>query len=208
LTADGKVRKMVKIYEVELKGITPLLMNSNRMVGRKDGTIRRTGEAVKGNPEEWKEKMYFKEGIGLYLPSLNIEIAFYQTSKGIKIGGREYAGKYFNGAIYIDEPEVQLLVKGEPVLNVEDALKNNPRSVYVDTRIACLKTGAKKTSQLRYRLCVGDWSIKFKLIDASDGMIITDKMVEVIEKAGMVSGLLDWRPRFGRFKLESIKEVA
>jgi len=198
----------MKKYEIELEGITPLLMNSNRMVGKLDGTRKRAGEAVKGEPEEWRDKMYYTKEEGLNIPSLNIETCFYQAAKGIKISGKEYAGRYFNGAIFVEAANVPILVGGKKIIDVDAALKEIPNLINVDVRVACLKNGVKKSSQLRYRLSVSGWKIKFVLIDAADGLVSKEKIEETINKAGMLFGFFDWRPRFGRFMLKSIKEVS
>lgn len=150
-----------------------------------------------GDSDEWKRTVYFDEDIGVYIPAMNLEAAFIEGSKQFKVTGRATATKFIKSGLFINDDKLQLLVDNKPIVDLD--------KVSVDRRT--VKNPATKMRNTRYRAIFHKWSISFLLTISSDDYISTELLRDIIVYSGMYVGLCDYRPRFGRFKLVSIKEV-
>jgi len=196
---------MTKIYEVELVGASPLLMHGAQAVGMDDESSKRKGgNAINGDPEEWRKTIYFDPAIGVVMPMGNLEASLVEAAKMHKVTGRQTATKYFKSGVFAEAPEVPLIVNGKPIKTL-DEIEKNPEK-YIDKR--GVKNPATKMRNTRYRVKFGNWAIRFRLIVSSDDFISEKILREVIETAGRVVGVCDFRPRFGRFEIKTLKVVA
>ncbi|QZD26289.1 hypothetical protein [Salmonella phage vB_Si_DR094] len=58
---------------------------------------------------------------------------------------------------------------------------------------------------MSYRPIFRDWSVEFGLM-FDEEQITKEELLMVLENAGNLCGVGDWRPRFGRFSVEVISE--
>lgn len=190
---------MATMYEVELESLSPLLHHGSQELGMGEQQMKKKGgDALRGDPEEWRKTVYFDEKIGAYIPASNIEAAMIESAKQFKITGRATATKFFKSGVFIMEDLLPMFVNGKQVMDIN--------SIDVDKRTA--KNPATGMRNTRYRAIFRQWAIKFRILVSSDDYIKQDLLKQTIEYAGMYVGLCDYRPRFGRFSLKSIKQVS
>jgi len=189
---------MAKIYEVEIESISPMLHHGSQSVGMEEISMKKKGgTALAGDSEEWKKTIYFDEKFGVYLPATNVEAALIEASKQFKITGRTTATKFFKSGVFIMDDMLDFSVEGKRITDLND--------VTIDKRT--VKNPATKMRNTRYRAIFRQWKSKFKIMISADDYITKDLLKNIIDYAGLYVGLNDYRPRFGRFKLNYIKEV-
>ena len=190
----------MKMYKIKIKSGSPMLHHGSQAVGmEKTSKKRKGGDALLGNPDEWNKTIYFDEKVGVYLPASVFEACLINAGKQFKIGRIAATGYVKSGVFCMDE-HLPFLVDGTPVMTLDD------KRINIDKRT--VKNPSTKGRNMRYRAKFDKWSSEFKLMVTSDDYINSDLLEEIINYAGMYVGVGDYRPRFGRFTLESIKEVS
>lgn len=192
---------MTTTYNVSIEGISPMLHHSAAAVGMEITKKKKGGIAIEGDPNEWKTSIYFDEEAGVFLPALNVEACFIQAAKQFKITGRQTASAYFKSGVFCETDKLPFYVSGKQIKKIEE-IGENPDTSILRLGVKNPSTRARNT---RYRAQFYNWSSQFNLIVAADDYITADLLKEVIEYAGSYIGLGDFRPRFGRFKVTSIK---
>jgi hypothetical protein len=190
-------RDNMATYKIKLESISPLLMHGSQAIGEEDNKKRKGGEAIKGNPEEWKQSVYFDKKIGAFIPAVNFEACFVEAAKQFKVTGRQTATKFLKSSFFIDGDNIQLLVKNKPVLKLED--------IEVDKRT--VKNPATKMRNTRFRAKFMQWEIIFSAFVTAPDYLPLELLKNIIEYGGEFVGVCDFRPRFGRFKLVSIEQI-
>ena len=189
---------MAKIYEIELESISPMLHNGSQSVGMEKASMKkRGGNALEGDPEEWKKTIYYDKLIGVYLPAINVEAALIEGAKQFKITGKATATKFFKSGVFILDDMLPFYINGKIIKDLDD--------VSIDKRT--VKNPATKMRNTRYRAIFRQWSSKFRIMISADDYISGDLLKQVFDYTGLYVGVGDYRPRFGRFKLKSIKMV-
>jgi len=190
----------MKMYEIKIKSICSMLHHGAQAVGM-EKTIgkKRGGEALLGNEEEWKKTIYFKKGVGVYLPAISFEACMVNAAKQFKITGRQTATKYVKSGIFCVDEYLPFLVDGKPIMDLDDS------RIQIDKRT--VKNPSTRGRNVRYRAKFDNWESTFRFIVNSDDYLKKDLLTEIIKYAGNFVGVGDYRPRFGRFELVSIKEV-
>jgi len=192
----------MKTYEVAIESTVAMLHHGAQAVGmqEKDTTTRKpTGNALLGNPEEWKQTIYFDEKDGVYLPATCFEASCKNASKQFKVTGRTTATKFVESGMFCVDDHLQFLVDGKPIKTLDD------ERIVVDKRT--VKNPSTKGRNVRYRAKFDKWFSKFRVIVTADDYISKDLLKQIIEYAGAYVGVGDYHPKFGRFKLISLKEV-
>lgn len=193
----------MQTFEVEIQGLQPLLMNSPAGVDPtnelnkqlKKITSKRGNKKTPSDLEEqdWLEfqlKLYWN-GQFVYVPDDAILGAIVAGARANKRGQETLAG--------VDpvEREIPLIYKGPKA----------PKALYEAKFVDRRSAGVMKARVMRVRPRFNEWALAFALRVADD-LISPDHIKEAIEIAGAYKGLLDFRPRFGRFKLTKWKQVA
>jgi hypothetical protein len=188
----------MKVFEVGIESISPMLHHGSQNVGmEKESLKKKGGIALMGDPEEWKKTIYFDEEIGVYMPAISLEASFVNAAKQFKISGRTTATKYFKSGVFIMDEKLDFTVNGKKIKSLDE--------VEVDKRT--VKNPSTKGRNVRYRAIFKKWQSHFKVLLSADDFISNELLKEVIEFAGMYIGVGDYRPRFGRYKITSFKEV-
>jgi len=196
---------MPTTYQIEISGLSPMLHHSSAGIGMdKESGKKKGGEAINGDPEEWRKSVYFDDNEGVYFPSLNIEACLVEASKNFKVTGRATATKYFKSSISINEDMVPFFVNGKKISSLEDIAQGKDGCQVFKMSV---RNPATRMRNTRYRARFDNWSCKFNILVLTDDYIPQARLKEVLEYAGMYVGLGDFRPRFGRFLLKSIKKV-
>ncbi len=176
------------------RGVVPLLMH--RRLKSDLGPNAEKGKVTNRDWEEidgvtkWKHYAHFSPEIGVYIPSEALEKCLYFGGTKVVIKGNKTMRGEVESYFLVSPTEIPLLCKGKPILNLDDMEAFEYPAVNPTT----------KAGIWRIRPIFRDWSFECDLYIAED---YPKKMVEtVVEKAGMAVGLLNWRPRFGRFDPE------
>lgn len=184
----------MKNLKVTWKGTTPLIMHSCQCVNPLHPIARelkkytskknKTEEdLIKISDLEWESGAYWKDGLGLYMPSENVEATIKNGAKANKKG--KDIEKYVSVTdLYIPFFYGENLTKEELIANYD----------YRDTRIMTVQ----RAKVLRTRPRFDQWSIIFNLM-YDDTKIDIDTIVNAMEYAGSYVGLCDSRPKYGKF---------
>jgi len=196
---------MPTTYEIEIEGLSSMLHHGGQAIGMDDDSGRKKGgAAIKGDPDEWRKTIYFDEDAGVFLPSINVESCLIEASKNFKVTGRATATKYFKSSVSITEEMLPFYVNGKIIKDLEQVDRGEGGASVFKMGV---KNPATRMRNTRYRARFDKWSSKFRVLVLADDYIPMNRLKEVIEYAGMYVGLGDFRPRFGRFLLKSIKKV-
>lgn len=180
---------MNEIYEVEIKGTRPLLMNSCRyMIEDKLNKPSRGTKEI--TLEEEAEKLLYldKEGENV-IPSLCILGCLRKSAVNFKVPGR--GKKTYKDFIYAGvriEPENILLI-------TENGWK-------VDLQTVVIGNGRIVKSRPRF----DEWKLNFE-VEILDVIIIPATLKEILVDAGKFNGLLDFRPLFGLFEVIKFEKI-
>lgn len=137
---------------------------------------------------EWEANMYYGEDIGPYIPADNV-------LKMIRDGAaKQRKGKAVFSSIQMEESRFPLLYDGPREL---ERMFKSTKPVYRLTR----SVGIGKSRVIRTRPMFPEWSVAFNFIIDPEQINIDDAK-KYIQTAGRLIGLGDWRPIYGRFKLD------
>jgi len=181
----------MKKYKVEIKGITPLLMNKPEEYGFDEQWVER--KASTDWEKESLKKLYVDAEGTIYQPATHIDRALIEAGKKIKVKGQGKAtySKLFGSMVSVEEFEI---VHKKPNYETFKALVVIPST---------------KGRVMRYRPMFKDWALEFH-IEAEDE-IPSEAIKEALEIAGKYVGIGDWRPekkgKFGKFQVVKFKEI-
>lgn len=179
----------MKKIQVEITGITPLLMNSPKaMIEQMTKTSRKTTQQY--DPKEEAEKVTYRMKSGeLYIPA--------EAIKGCLVGAASYKkfGKYaakpiIAGGVIITPMQIGLGTK----------------KYEIDLRTVVIQ----RSRVVKARPTLENWKVSF-IIEYDDSLIANGDMIKpILEEAGKRVGLLDFRPQklgsFGMFEVSKWKE--
>lgn len=192
----------INVLTVKWEGIRPLVMHNGLMADPTNPYTRRIKEIVsKGSKKmtdadyeerdrlEWEAGLYWDEEDGPIVPSDNIE-------RCIQLGAQKSRiGKDVQASVFCTLPHARLDYDGP---RDKDKMFDAPDSRFI------LRKGVaiQKSRLIRIRpLIPTGWSITFSL--EYDNTILNEKnLIKAMRDAGALIGLGDWRPKFGRFKVE------
>lgn len=190
----------MKQYEIEITGTTPILMHGSQSIGT-ETTVgkKKGGDALTGDPEEWRKTIYFNDEVGVYLPPELFEASWMLAGKEFK-SGRTNVVKYVKSGVMIKENFLPFYSRGKPIRTLEDV---TPK----DIDIRSVKNPSTKGRNMRYRARFFEWSTKMNVIVTADDYITQQMLKDIISYSGKFVGVGDWRPKFGQYIIKSIKEV-
>lgn len=189
---------MLKMVDVRIKGITPLLMHNGALADPTNPIVRamkkisakRTGKTDDDILElarlEFMGGLYLDEKGEPCIPGENIEATLVEAARQTKRGKKATSA---------------FIVEGNPVLNYEGP--HDADSLWADTRFRFYK-GVKlngKVRIMRMRSIFRSWAVSFTLHYETDTLDL-EAVRDILETAQGV-GLGDWRPKYGRFEVVS-----
>lgn len=186
---------MYKTIEVELKGISPLLVHNGQLANPLNEFTKALKKVTKkrGKTDSDHEEVARLEFMGsLYLddkgrpviPGECIESMLCDAARKAKLGQQAKAGIICDGnwPIIYNGPK-----------NAE-GLWENPH--FRDIR----KAKVQKASVMRCRPIFREWSLKFTIHYLPD-VLNESEIRDMLVTAGRIVGLCDFRPKFGRFEV-------
>lgn len=170
------------MYQIQciVEGVAPMLFN--RMVGDAKGT---GGKISREEEEALAKQRAYRNDAGLYVPSYVVKACLL---RGIFLAnlkeGRKSLGPYVEATAFIEPREISL-GKQEPDF-YHAAFVNIPPG----------KKGSK-VWKIWPAVDIG-WQLSFTL-NITDNHRDPEQLRKGMEAAGLLCGLCDWRPEYGRF---------
>ena len=191
----------MKNLRITWKGISPLIMHSCQGVNPLNPITREmkkyTSKKKKTEEDllkiadlEWESGAYWLDGVGLYIPSENVEATLVNGGKANKKGTD--IQKY----VTVSDPIIPFYY-GED-LTKEQLIKDYR---YRDTRIMTVQ----RARIVRTRPRFNQWHIVFNL-SYNEEKIDLSTIVDAMTYSGSYVGLCDSRPRYGQF-VATIEEL-
>jgi hypothetical protein len=180
--------------KVTIKGLSPLLMHSDRFANPLDPATKAhkelTGKRKKTDADheaiarsEWMGSLYFKEGVGPFIPGQNFDAALQEAAKLQKLG------KKFKQAVMVVEDEVPLQYSGP----------RDPTGLFEAGFIDVRGVKVAMAKLMRCRPKFNQWGAQFT-IAFNEEVLNVEEVRKAIHDAGALIGVCDYRPRFGKFE--------
>lgn len=188
----------MELIKFRITGTRPLLMHADTLADplnplskvHKELTTKRkkTDEDFEMIAKsEWRASFYFDEEIGPYIPAFNIEASIKEGAKISRLG------KHIERGVEILEEKSKLEYQGPRTLNeLWNAGFYDARTVKVST-----------SRIMRYRPMFRTWATEFTVVFDNE-VINRNQVIKCVKDAGEYAGIGDYRPKFGRFKVEVI----
>ncbi len=184
----------METMKVTITGVSPLLMHSARYANPLDPMTKahkaltskrkKTDEDYEAiSKSEFFGGIYFDSNLGAYLPGLVIEAVIFEAAKQQKLG------KTAKRSVVVIEDVIPLKYKGPKDI---EGLYSDPN--FVDIR--AVKVGLQKVMRTRPKF--NEWSATFT-ISFNPEQIEQRDVVRILQDAGSLIGVGDYRPRFGKF---------
>ncbi|MGP1609293.1 MAG: hypothetical protein ACTS5G_01205 [Burkholderiales bacterium] len=182
--------------KVTIKGISPLLMHSDRLANPLDPATKAhkelTGKRKKTDADheaiaksQWHGAIYHDKEQGPYIPAQNLDATLQEAAKLQKLG------KKFKQAVMVVEDMIPLRYKGPRDREGLFA------AGFVDVR--GVRVGMSKVMGCRPKF--NEWGASFTVAYNED-VLNQEEVVKAIHDAGALVGVCDFRPRFGKFSAE------
>jgi len=183
---------------LKLTGVTPLIVHSGQLadpLNKFSKAIKQVSSKRKKVDADYEEMARLEFLGGLYLkesrpcmPSVALEAMMISAAKKVK------RGMDFKSGLMIDD---------SPFIEYDGPL--DPNALWEDERfriVAGVKVGQARV--MRTRPQFQDWSLQFTC-SYIDQLLDRRTVEEVAVIAGWQIGLCEWRPKFGRFKVDVVK---
>lgn len=183
--------------KLKLKGLAPLLLHNSRTSDPADyyaKEMKKISSKRNKTPADHEELAKLEFFAGLYT----------NEDKKVVIPTRVLYGVAINGAKKMKLGQVAkagLFIGKDAILEFQDKntsveeLYNNKKYVYKTPVVV------QRNRIIRTRPIFNDWSIEIEVEYLPD-VISKDDVKEIFEKAGILVGIGDWRPQYGRFEVE------
>ena len=191
----------MKILNIKIQGICPMLMHSDRTANPFDSFTKEikkfTAKRKKTDEDleqiaklEWEAGLYYDNETGKYfLPSALLFAMLYNSAKNFK------QGPTLKQAIVIPE-------NGSYVFPDD---KLTPKQLYDHIEYIDLRSVRVSQSKvMRCRPIFKNWSSEFQLF-LDDDKLNLDDFTHIANNAGKYIGIGDFRPQYGRFDVLEIK---
>jgi hypothetical protein len=191
----------MKTIQIELKGISPLIMQSDTLADPLNpGTLELkevSSKKTKTDADhraieriELRRALYFDEAVGVYVPDSNLLKCLIESARMTK------EGKTVERGVQIAESEIPLIYDGAP--KSIESLITDPRHKYRKTVVV----GGRRV--VRARPIFRDWSCRFSVV-YDEAMVKNDSTVlRLWNNAGRYVGIGGRRigkgGQFGRFE--------
>ena len=179
----------MKEINVEIEGVTPLLMNSPKAMLDPE-------PAVKSSRKK-------------YIPKIEAEKVAYRTDKGkLYVPASAIKGSIINAAAWKKAGKYTLrpLIAGGVRIKESEILLNKQK-YEIDLRTVVIQ----RSRVIKARPKIPDWKLKFTLIYNDNMFPDPSPIKDCIVEAGERVGLLDFRPQklgeFGMFKLTKFEVI-
>lgn len=167
--------------KVKIVGIAPLLMNKFKMEKPDETKAKRRDEQY--SPQTDAENVLYKdEKIGCYAPSTKLEACLRETAKGFKGKGKGTMKATVLSSVFVEPEKIPL---------------NKQTYDEIDLRPVVIQ----RNRVVKGRPKFNSWELEF-ILKFDGSRIKKNDLRDILEEAGAAKGIGDYRPKFGRFKIE------
>ncbi|MFG6094324.1 hypothetical protein SPB21_03700 [Leptothoe sp. ISB3NOV94-8A] len=138
---------------------------------------------------EWYASLYTNKKEKIIIPDFVLEAAFVAGARKSKLGKQAQAGLFVDGHALLN-------FDGDD-LPIDELFKR-------DQNRHCAAVRVQRARVMRTRSFFEDWTATIKLV-YNDSMLNKPAVIRAIEDCGEQVGLCDWRPKYGRFVVETIQ---
>jgi len=182
---------MVKLHFI-IKGLTPLLMHNPASMGRGDTKVGR--KTIPSIEESAASSRYLLPDGNFYVPAVAVRASILNGAKFMKIG-KFSARSLLAGGITLSDESFPLLRDGNPIFG---------DNYSIDTRRAVIQKSGILASRAKIEL---PWGVECCFNFDEQTASILD-LTAIINRAGQVAGLLDFRPeRMGWFGKYAVGDI-
>lgn len=187
-------------FEIRLEGTAPLLMHSARLANPLDPAAKNlkavTSKRVKTDEDhetvarlEHLASLYLDSDIGPYVPGENISRCLIDGARITKAGRKVERGLLISSDV---NPLAYKVPRDAEGLWDDENFRH----------IASVKVGQVRV--MRCRPIFRQWKTEARgILDTT--VLSLEELKQIAAQAGMMVGLGDWRPRYGRFAAEVVK---
>lgn len=181
-----------------IRGVAPLVMHNeqlsdplnkwSKLVAEISKKKRKTeDDLMEMSRREWFGGLYYGEKIGPHVPERCVERMLRDAA------AKEKRGKDVQAALIVTEP-CKLLYDGP----------RDPDVMWKSERFLLrASVGQNGKRVIRSRPMFTDWSLTF-VVNYDETVLQESDIDRFVEVAGRLCGLLDWRPKHGRFTVEKV----
>lgn len=189
-------------FQLDITGTMPLLMHNSRLANPLDPIVKEIGKLTKKRTKTDEDReevarlehagsLYIDSDIGPYLPGQNVERALLDAARISK------QGKTIERGVFITTEVNPLAYKGPRTADGLWADENFRH--HASVKIMRART-------MRCRPIFREWRTSAEGV-LDPAIIDFDTLQQICRTAGMLIGIGDWRPRFGRFEA-AVRELA
>jgi hypothetical protein len=166
--------------KVKIVGIAPLLMNKFKMEKPEETKAKRRDEQY--SPETDAENALYRDNeVGIYAPSTWLEACLRETAKEFKGKGKSSMKAVILSSVFVEPDKLPL---------------NKQTYDEIDLRPVVIQRNRVVKGRPRFN----SWELEFTL--KFDGnRVKKETLRQILEEAGAIKGIGDYRPKFGRFKV-------
>jgi len=188
--------------QMTITGISPLLMSNQRAANPLDPLVKeykaiyakrkKTDDDLQALSDlEFLLRIYHDEEMGPYIPAINLKRCIQDGAK------RSKQGKTVDEGLQTVEQGFKLLYKGpRDIADLKaDANFRDTRLVGVETRLT-----------LRTRPIFREWGVVATFHIIPEVLNLSDLKC-FADQAGLLKGLGDYRPEFGKFTIENVEAI-
>lgn len=205
-----------KMFDVEIRGVRPLIIHSDRGIDPFDPLVKEQKEIVgnkktKDLEENVRRVEWLKYAVSFYgnlddapfVPSDNLLKAFSEAGFGVKKSGK----KEVQSGLDIVEDDIELIYDGPktPRAMFDHVVNGDRPFVFAKSVRVPPKTGSR-VPMSRPRIPTG-WMMRLTLTKRGFCALSNDETRRILVAAGSQVGLCDWRPRYGLFEVVKFEEV-
>ena len=214
----------MKKYNVEMTGLTPLLMHHDNVAFSEKIKSWQKDPANKGNSvagddrsPAWTWIGYaYHDGRELGMPSDNLMTMLREGGAKVIKKGKETYKKYTQSGVMLDQQQFQLLIGGQPVPvePLKELIGNNEFPEHLDAaegmgfELLVKRAVVGRAKHVRVRPMFREWRLvgSLTVLDEEQSGLSKEVLQQVFDISGALCGLGDWRPSsgasgtFGRFE--------
>ncbi len=197
----------ISIFKTTIRGIRPLIMHNGRLANPMDPHAKNLSAAArkyKGSKSdddfeavcktEFMGALYYHKALGPYLPVDNLQAMLVEGARKRK------HGKTFEAFVNIVEPD------DADGYKLQYAGPRDAEELFMsdDHRFTKgVKVGTATVQRTRPRFPKG-WSVEF-MLEVQEGGPDANQVQDALNDAGLIVGLCEWTPRYGRFEVTDFK---
>jgi hypothetical protein len=197
----------ITTFSVGIKGVRPLIMHNGRLANPMDShtkalkaasskykTSKSDDDFEEVSRTEFFGALYFDPKLGPVVPVDNLQAMLVEGTRKRKLG------KQIEALVQVMDPE-----QGTGYRLRYDGPRDRD-GLFADEQFRFIK-GVKvgQSTVMRTRPRFPQWEVDF-ILEVTEGGPNADQIRDALDDAGLLVGLCDWTPRYGRFEVTKFEQ--